>query len=351
MPAIRKRRIYSHEAHHPQENLSDYLRIAYIKTVDATSGSCTIYWLDGGGGRVDVSLSQGAWGEYSIPVPGAIVLVMFDIHDQAKIVRYANLNQFFDQKSVAEGGTNIVQKLQAGDKFWHSSGNAYLYLNSVGRVVLADSEGDTLEIDANANLLKMTAANWKVVSNAGSQYSGDVKRPGVNGPLEPVTDGIPTVLFPSGTPLEEHTIVVNDFNPNNKPVGVTNVKVNLGTYVTDQGLVTDAHGIPTAASSPTALAVRLEVNAPFGTTVVTVDKQGQVQVTSKTIVLNSSDIRLGDELATEQGSLGTSLKRILDSLINLYNTHTHVSGTGIPNVPFIDKDDTDSILSTKVKLR
>ena len=343
MPAIRRRRIYSNDAHHPQENLSGYLRIAQINTVNVEAGSCTIHWLDSGGGRVDVALSQGSWGEYCMPIPGAIVLVMCDIHDQSKIVRYANLNQFFDQKSISDGGMNLVQKLQAGDKFWHSSGNAYLYLNSVGRVVLADSEGDMLEIDADANLFKVTSVNWKIVTNAGAEYFGDVKRWGTDGTYQAISD--------SENQLEERMIVVNDFNPDNKPTGVTTIKVNLGTYVTDNGQVVDKLGIPTSASSSTALAVRLEVNAPGGVTMVTIDKQGQIQVVADTIVLNSSKILLGGENLTEKGVLGNTLTTILKALIQKFNSHTHTPPGGSILPVFEDSDDVDTIQSTTVKLQ
>jgi hypothetical protein len=353
MPGIRRRRVYSGDAHHPQENLKGHLRIAQINTVNVEAGSCTIHWLDSGGGRVNVALSEGSWGEYNVPVPGAIVLVLCDIHDQAKIVRYANLNQFFDQKSIASGGTNLVQKLQAGDKFWHSSGNAYLYLNSVGRVVLADAEGDMLEIDADANLFKVTTVNWKVVSNAGAEYLGDVKRPGVTGPLDTVTDNMPTPTFPTGTPLEEYTLTVNDFNPDYKTGGVTTINVNLGTYVDAAGLVLNKQGIPTAASSPDALAVKIVVNTPnpTGKTTITIDKQGHVEVSAAQIVLTSPDIRLGTEFATQSGVLGTTLVSLLTKLINLFNTHSHASPGDPPAPSFIDSDDPTTVLATTVKLQ
>ena len=103
MPAIKRRKIFQSSAKHPQEYLSKFSRIGSVQFVDVINGVCRIKWLDNPGGRNDVYISQSSWGEFNMPIVGSIVFVECDAHDQARIVRYANLNQVTRQQLPNEG--------------------------------------------------------------------------------------------------------------------------------------------------------------------------------------------------------------------------------------------------------
>jgi len=357
MPAIRRRKIYPHQASNPQEYLSRYNRPAVISSIDTDNGICVLRWLDNPGGRVNVLLTQGNWGEYNMPIEGAIVLVQFDKNDQARIVRYVNLNQVQRQKALSEGGTGTLPKLKAGEKFWESVGGAYIYMNSTGKITLVSPFDDVFEIDPDIGAIRSKTVNWKVTSAAGIETFGQVRRwvqEGTQGINKVISDGVPTASFPDGTPLTEFNLAITDKYKTAIPI----CKIIAGTVVEDDGVVKNRDGVVVLASSNDALALKLEIQSSAGSLLVTIDRSGKFYVTAPRIVQISSDIRLGSESVTEKAVLGDTLKSTLENLIDAIKAITVTSTTpGTPTSPpiniasFIVIGNTLSdILSQKVKL-
>ena len=329
MPAIKRRKIFQSSAKHPQEYLSKFSRIGSVQFVDVINGVCRIKWLDNPGGRNDVYISQSSWGEFNMPIVGSIVFVECDAHDQARIVRYANLNQVTRQQLPNEGGSGEIPKVQPGEKYWESVGGAYIYMTEGGRIFLVSPGNDSIEIDPDLNLIRSESVNWKVITDAGTDWSGEVRRwlPGKGNVV--ITDNTPTLQFPNGTPLTERIIVVGDFSSKYKSNGTTLIKINIGTYVDNLGNVVDITGIPVLPTSTSALAIRLQVIPSDSSTglVLAVDKAGKCSITTPNLTVNSSNIVLGDVSATEPGVLGQTLATLLSTIISTFNSHTHSSGT------------------------
>jgi len=354
---IRRRKIYPLQAINPQEHLSRYNRPAVISSVDTDNGVCVLRWLDHPGGRVNVLLTQGSWGEYNMPIEGAIVLVQFDKNDQARIVRYINLNQVQRQKFPSEGGTGTLPKLKAGEKYWESVGGAYIYMNSTGKISLVSPFDDIFEIDPDISTIRAKTVNWKVASAAGTETFGQVRRwvqEGTQGTNKVISDGIPTVTFPDGTPLTELNLTITDKYQASTPI----CKVTIGTVVDDEGKVRDKDNAIVSTTSGSALALKLEIQSSAGSLLVTIDKSGKLYVTAPRIVETCDDIRLGSENATEKAVLGNTLKSTLESLIDAINsiTVTAPSGGGPTSTPINAatftsiKNNLTTILSQKVKL-
>jgi hypothetical protein len=355
MAIIKRRKIFYNNAYNPQEQLFSYNRPAVITNVDTEQGVCSLNWLDNPGGRVNVLLTQGSWGEYNMPVQGAIVLVQFDKHEQARIVRYVNLNQAARQKPTSEGGYGDLPKLKPGEKFWESSGGAFIYMTSDGRILLSSPFDDTFEIDPNINLIKGKTVNWKIVNAAGNEYSGQVKRyiqEGDTATNKIITDNVPTSKFPDGTPLTEYNLIVNDKYQSDSPI----CKITIGSVVDNEGKVKDKDGNVVNPNSSSALALKLDINSNYGSLSIVIDKSGKFYITSPKIVNISNDIKLGSNDATEKAVLGNKLKEKLENLIDSITNLTvptafGPSGTPINSSSFISiKNELLQILSEKVTL-
>ena len=363
MPIIKRRKIFDNDAINPQQYLSQKSRLATIESVDPLAGTCIIKWLDNPGGRNEVNLTQGMWGEYHIPIEGAIVYVDFDIYDRARIVRYANTNHSIRQLLPSEGGVGEIPKLRAGEKYWESAGGAFIYMNADGKIFFVTPTGDTIELDPNNQLIRMDSVNWKVITDSGTDEFGVIKRWASDGTHKIITDGIPTTKFPNGTPLTERRITINDFNPQFKS-SVHTVEINIGTYVTDDGKILDANSNTVSPTSSAALIFRAELtdsnnNSLF---VLAIDKSGKVTATSPQITLTtsnltiaSSDIRLGGSDASEHGVLGDTLVSVLQNIIGKFNGHTHSgvqTGSAFSGAPAVSiSADPTTVKATDVKLK
>jgi hypothetical protein len=304
MPLIRYKKIFPSDAYHPQQYLSKYSRVAVIDTVNTDAGTCVIRWLDNPGGRQDVSLLQGSWGEYNMPVKGAIVVCQFDQFDQARIVRYANLNQVQRMKTPAEGGDGTLPKLKAGEKYWESSGGAYIYMTDAGRIMLASPFEDAIEIDPDLNQIKSKAVNWKVVTVGGEERMGVVLRwSAATGANTVPTDGIPSVTFgATGTPLTEYVLAVNDIQGASTPV----FKMTIGTVVNDLGVAVGRNDLP-AALPGKQLAARITLTSGVQ---IDIDKDGRLSLTGVRMNVNdgsadASDTDVALALEVNNAALGT----------------------------------------------
>jgi hypothetical protein len=221
-----------------------------------------------------------------MPIVGAIVLCQFDQFDRARIVRYANLNQAQRVSTPAEGGTGTLPKLKPGEKYWESVGGAYIYMTEGGRIVLASAFEDLIELDPDLNQVKSKSVNWQVVTAAGSQNMGVVRRWTLTGNNEVITDGIPAITFPTGTPLTEFVVSVQDKQNAITPV----LKMTIGTVVDSTGIAISK--LSTLAPLPTKqLAARITLSSGVQ---LDIDKEGRLSLKNVKMNINQGSVDATD---------------------------------------------------------
>jgi hypothetical protein len=299
---MRFKRTFEFDAHHPQQHLSKYTRMAVVDTVSPEKGTCSIRWLDNPGGRQDVELLQGAWGEYHVPVKGAIVFCQCDLFDRVRIMRYANINQAQRILSKAEQGYGDLPKLKPGEKFWESVGGAYMYMTDKGRIIMSSALDDMLELDPDMHQVKSKSVNWQASTAGGVQTAGVVRRWVFGENSKIITDGIPTPVFTSGTPYTEHSVSVLAKQGDTTPI----LKMTIGTIVDSSGVVVDKNDNP--ATTPTKqLAARISLASGVQ---IDIDKEGRLSIKNVKMNINGGsvdatdpDVALGIE--TNTASLGT----------------------------------------------
>ena len=304
MPLMRFKKIFDADAVHPQEYLSRYSRAAVIDSLNTVDGTCVLRWLDNPGGRQDVVLLQGSWGEYNMPVVGALVVCQFDGHDRPRIVRYANMNQRQRVLTPDEGGLGTLPKLKPGEKYWESSGGAYVYMTDGGKIVLASAAEDSIELDPDLQQIKNKSTQWQTVTPAGTQSAGLVRRwlP-TTGNNEVVTDGLPTPA--AGTPLTELVVSVVDKQQGVLPATPV-FKMTLGTVVDDLGNIVDKKSLPQTVSTK-QLAVRIVLASGVQ---LDIDKSGRVSLKNVRLNINEGSTDLADPdialgLEVNNSALGT----------------------------------------------
>lgn len=303
MPLIRHRKLFPADGHHPQQYLSKYSRAAVIDSVNTSAGTCAIRWLDNPGGRQDVTLLQGSWGEYNMPVKGAVVLCQFDQFDRTRIVRYANLNQGQRTATKSEGGDGTLPKLKPGEKYWESVGGATIYMTADGRVILSSSFNDQIELSPDIQQIKSTTVNWQIVTAAGTQKMGLVRRwLALSGANTVITDGIPSLTFPAGTPLTELVVSVNDKQNATTPV----LKMTIGTVVDNLGNIIDKNSLPQVLPTK-QLAARIVLSSGVQ---LDVDHDGRVSLKNVKLNINrgsadATDPDVALALEVNNATLGT----------------------------------------------
>jgi hypothetical protein len=151
------------------KDLNKYTRVARIASVDPVAGVCRLQWLDRPGFREKVLLTQGSDGEWNIPRKGAVVLVTFDVGDQARIVRYVNVGHSLKTAAYA------LPNLSEGEKFWECAG-ASLYITANGDIILRSAALGTVTLDKNSDTFKTETTNWKVTTAGGNAFFGQIKR-------------------------------------------------------------------------------------------------------------------------------------------------------------------------------
>ena len=227
-----------------QRDLSMYTRIGEIATVDAEAGTCTIKWLDRPGFRFNVIITQASPGDWTIPVKGSVVLVSFDSNERARITRYINMGQ-----KVRVSQTNTLPKLKEGDRFWEGGNGSFIYMKQNGDIVFSTADQGSITLENSTGNLKQEIVNWNIVTDAGTQYLGTLKRfvQNVDG-----TNSVTSILDPlnlanPGIPLTEFRFkMVENINGALalQTISTPLVDIMFGTYTTDAGAIPMVNGAP-----------------------------------------------------------------------------------------------------------
>jgi hypothetical protein len=265
-----------------QRELTGYTRIAKIEAVDSQKGVCTISWLDRPGGRVDVLLTQSDHGSWNIPERGAVVLVGFDVGDQARILRYINLGHENRIKKLKS-----LPKLKEGEKFWEAGGS-YIYLQKNGDIVLSTLTQGYLILEAATGTLKVEAVDWKVLSEAGSQTFGLTKRFVQDG-----TDKQQRIIEnDQGEAYVEYNLkVVEKADSQLGPSDLDNplIDITLGTYIDSKGEVVDKDNNTTTILTNPQKALDVKITLKSGVE-LTIDKEGNLNLKGVKLNINQASV-------------------------------------------------------------
>ena len=302
MAIIRRRRLFASDVRSSvrQRDLSMYQRIGRIETVDPERGVCSIRWLDKPGIRNDVLLTQGSPKTFEIPEKGAIVLVAFDHHERARITRYINLGH---ESRVQD--TKSLPRLKEGDKLWENGGS-YFWMKKNGDVVISTLSQGYFILENKTGALKSETVNWKVVTEGGIIFFGDVKRFIDNGDgtrsLEPVTN----ITGDGYTEFRLRMVETAD-----GVLGLTGIEnpffdLTIGTVVDDEGdAISKGDSVPTNLQKQLALRLILQSGVK-----ICIDKEGRLSIEGAKLNINkakvdSSDPDISEGLEENDSSLGT----------------------------------------------
>jgi hypothetical protein len=237
-PTIRRKKIFSGDLKSSTipTNLNSFTRIGRIVSVDPAKGVCRLQWLDRPGFREGVLLTQGSDGEWNIPRTGAVVLVTFDVRDQARIVRYVNVGHSLKTDSFE------LPSLSEGEKFWECAG-ASLYITANGDIILRSAALGTVSLEKSSDTFKSDTTNWRVLTVGGDAFWGQVKR------FKTQSDGTKAseiIANLTGDTYIEYTFnLFETSGDRNSPIpGNPLIAVTLGTVIDDSGKVVDENGTP-----------------------------------------------------------------------------------------------------------
>ena len=302
MAIIRRRRLFASDVKSStrQRDLSMFQRIGRIEHVDPEKGMCSIRWLDKPGIRNDVLLTQASPKTFEIPERGAIVLVAFDHHERARIIRYINLGH-----GSRVQDTKSLPRLKEGDKLWENGGS-YLWMKKNGDIVMSTLSQGYFVLENKTGSLKSETVNWKVVTEGGIIFFGDVKRFVDNGDGTRSLQSVTNIAGDSYTELRLRMVETAD-----GVLGLTGIEnpfldLTIGTAVDDEG---DA--ISKDDSIPTNLEKQLALKLVFQSGVkLFIDKEGRVSIEGAKININkakvdSSDSDISEGLEENDANLGT----------------------------------------------
>lgn len=279
---MRFRKLYPRDLQSPtiQRSLNQYTRVGRIIQVNSTKGTCVIQWLDRPGYREDVLLLQGSHKEWNIPEKGAVVLVAFDVKDQARIIRYFNVGH---SRRVSE---KTLPVLKEGEKLWECAGS-FLYMKENGDIVLWSQQEGIVTLENSSNTFKSETVNWRVQTDVGSQFFGLIKRL-VNSPYGDKESKVVTTL--AGDSLGEYKFLLYETaEDQSNLLGATTPLIELvfGTVVDDDGNLIDKDG-NTTLDPAKAVCVQLIVTKSGSQLLkLSLDKEGNLSITAPEIVVNN----------------------------------------------------------------
>jgi hypothetical protein len=270
-----------------QQNLSRYVRAGTIDTVDTERGLCTVRWFDRPGVHTNVILTQGSDSEWHIPRRNAVVLVEFDVKEQARIIRYINLGW---AKRLKDGE---LPPLSPGEKLWEVGGTV-MYMQENGDMMIVTERDGVWGIENESQTAYSQTVNWRVVTDGGRAYFGVVKR------LEEQPDGskeLRTITNMLGSELVEYTLSVYEASPNPQDNIVPRdpvATIEMGNVVDDDGKVLNRNSEvanPAQILANKDLAARITLK---NGTQIAIDKNGAVNINAKKLNINGGAVDIAD---------------------------------------------------------
>lgn len=282
---LRYRKVFPKDANSPtsQKDLSMYTRIGMVDRVDPSEGTCTIRWLDRPGKRYDVLLTQGSPNEWCIPKRGDCVLVAFDHHERARIIRYINVGHATRVQS-----TKSLPKLKDGEKLWEVEGS-YLYLKKNGDIVLSTLDSGYISLESNTGTWRSETVNWKIITEAGVMNFGLVKRFVSDGTQREFQE----IVDEEGNNYTEYRIkIVETADGSLGVTGVENpfIDITLGTYVNQEGKAVDKKDQQADGNKQLAVKISLQNGVQ-----INIDKEGRISLKASSWNFNEASVDVDDQ--------------------------------------------------------
>jgi len=302
MAIIRRRRLYASDVKSPvrQRDLSMYQRIGKVEHVDPERGVCSIRWLDKPGIRNDVILTQASPKTFEIPEKGSVVLVAFDHQERARIIRYINLGH---ESRVQE--TKSLPRLKEGEKLWENGGS-YLYMKKNGDIVLSTLSQGYVVLENKTSTYRSETVSWKIVTDGGIMYFGDVKRFIDNGDGTRTLESVTNITGDVYTEFRIRMVETEDGALGLKGIENPFIDLVIGTVVDDEGdAVSKNESVPTNPQKQLALKLELQSGVK-----IFIDKEGRLSIEGAKININnakvdSSDADISEGLEENDANLGT----------------------------------------------
>ncbi|MFA5395645.1 MAG: hypothetical protein WC346_06435 [Methanogenium sp.] len=279
---IKRRKVFPKDANSSvvQKDLSMYTRIGIISQVNPEEGTCTVRWLDKNGVRYQVLLTQGSPKEWNIPERGDCVLVAFDHHERARIIRYINVGHLSRSKF-----SKSLPKLREGEKLWEAGGS-YIYMKKNGDIILSTLDQGFFSLEALTGTWKSETVNWKCITEAGIASFGLIRRFKSNNLGERQSVNISDE---EGNIYTEYRIRIVEKDDN--LLGITGIEtpfidIILGTVVNNNGEIIDKKDNPTLLQQK-QLAVKISLQNGV---IINVDKEGRISLTAKTWNFNKGTV-------------------------------------------------------------
>ena len=299
-PTIRRKRMFAGDLKSSTivKDLNKFTRAGRIVSVDPIHGNCRLQWLDRPGIREGVLLTQGSDGEWNIPRKGAVVLVSFDVGDQARIIRYVNVGHSL-KTTVYD-----LPNLSEGEKFWECAG-ASLYITANGDIILRSASLGTVTLDKNSDTFKSATTNWKVSTIGGEAFWGQIKR------FKTQVDGSKAsevITDLTGDSYVEYTfnLFETERDRNASTPGDPLITITLGTVVDAFGNVIDEKGTNVLDNTQS---VCLQFAITKGSSEVLslkINKQGNVTTKFSKLVLNNGTS--ATDITINNGTKGVARK-------------------------------------------
>lgn len=282
-------------------DITKFGRVGVILDVDAEAGRCTIRWYDKPAVQKDVIITQSSPGVISLPERGEVVLAIMDQYSRAFIVGYISLGHESKVKVL-----NTLPKFKAGERFFEAGGS-YFYIRRNGNIVLSTITGGLVEFDNSSQTFKLEIVNWKLVTEAGSEVFGLIKR------LVPNGDGTKSVQVienSTGDLLTEYNLKLYEtadglagINSSQEPL----VEIILGTVVDENGQIINANG-ETELTNVKQIVAKLSFKSGVE---ILIDKEGKASIKGVRLNINNGSTEETDTtLGTNNPALGTEGQKV-----------------------------------------
>jgi len=161
------------------------IRLGRVTNIDYNTNLCEVRFYDKfGGARQNVHLAQPyigrGWGILAGVEVGSIVLVGEETGGDIRLLAYLPHTHFFrDDVNKFDDVTpdeSPYQKFRSGELVLQSKPNSIVALNDIGDIVLSTPDGNTIEIDREADLIFQQSSQHEIVSDAGTITAGVIRR-------------------------------------------------------------------------------------------------------------------------------------------------------------------------------
>jgi len=161
------------------------IRLGRVTNIDYSTNLCEVKFYDKfGGARQNVHLSQPyvgrGWGILAGVEIGSMVLVGEETGGDIRLLAYLPHTHFFrddvNKFSDVSPEESPYQKFRSGELVLQSKPNSIIALNDIGDIILSTPDGNSIEIDREADLIFQQSSQHEVVSDAGVFMSGVVRR-------------------------------------------------------------------------------------------------------------------------------------------------------------------------------